>query len=1015
MDRQFRCKSEGRRKAVKDHDTLNGIDYLEVWDDPTIQDRMRQRTLFIYFVKPLASKLTKENVSVEGGVRICNVGVKDVERKTPEALKVDLYERGDFSNYTLRLVKVAPNDLFSGSETLTFIPSGSDPALAELGLQSPTQVKGVLSSALSGFTGLTNDPAKIEVEIGSEGQHNVEISGQPSDLDAARIALEAGIQGAHSRASFKGARVLRVDDHLLILPGTVGDAVKFSPSRDDPAIRELGLEIPTQVKGILSSDLSGFAGLTKAHAHIKVRIASEDSYHEIEISDKPPDLNAAGAELEAGIRTAYESAPFRGGRVVKVDNQLLVLPGIEQFDPALSAIQFSFKAGCPSEFDCKTETICPTERLTEPEIDYLAKDYGSFRRLMLDRMSVIMPDWKERNPADLQIALVELLAYVGDHLSYFQDAVATEAYLGTARQRVSVRRHARLLDYFIHDGCNARAWVYLEVKKGGGAEGQKLPAGMKLMTRGSEDNVEVASSNINKALNKEPVIFETMHDITLYSSHNEISFYTWSDSDCCLPRGSTRATLYNDPALFLRPGDLLIFEEVKSQTTGKEADPRHRHAVRLKSVEATVDQLTNVPVMEIEWHEEDALPFPLSLTAIVTPSNSNPEFKEISVARGNVVLADHGQTLDKQNLVPSAAPDDGDYRPKLQHTNITIAVPYDDNLAKLKAAAGLLDQDPHKGLPWVKLYKDEEKWRVQRDLMGSDRFATEFVVEIEKDGTAQIRFGDGVKGKKPPIGFEPTATYRIGNGREGNIGAETICCIVSDFDGIDRVRNPLPVSGGRNAETMEEVRQFAPHAFRTQGRAVTEADYAKMVQLHPEVQKARATFRWTGSWHTVFIAVDRKGGWERDKEKEFKEKIRLHLEKYRLAGYDLEISNPVFVPLDILMEVCVKPGYLGSNVKESLLRIFSRYDLDSGQRGFFHPDNFTFGQPVYLSQIYKNAMEVAGIASAEVVRFQRWGKKANHEIEYGMLAPADFEIVRLDNDPNFPENGRIAFEMYGGL
>ena len=71
-----------------------------------------------------------------------------------------------------------------------------------------------------------------------------------------------------------------------------------------------------------------------------------------------------------------------------------------------------------------------------------------------------MPAWQERSPADIGIALVELLAYAGDQLSYYQDAVATEAYLGTARRRVSVRRHARLLDYPMHDGCNARAWVF---------------------------------------------------------------------------------------------------------------------------------------------------------------------------------------------------------------------------------------------------------------------------------------------------------------------------------------------------------------------------------------------------------------------------------------------------------------------------------------------------------------------------------------------------------------------------
>jgi len=133
------------------------------------------------------------------------------------------------------------------------------------------------------------------------------------------------------------------------------------------------------------------------------------------------------------------------------------------FDKILSAIDFSFKVNCYSEFDCKKERICPVTPGREPEINYLAKDYVSFKQLMLDRMAVLMPQWKERHAADLGIALVELLAYVGDYLSYEQDVVTTEAYLSTARRRTSVRRHARLVDYFMHDGCNSRVWVHLMV------------------------------------------------------------------------------------------------------------------------------------------------------------------------------------------------------------------------------------------------------------------------------------------------------------------------------------------------------------------------------------------------------------------------------------------------------------------------------------------------------------------------------------------------------------------------
>jgi predicted phage baseplate assembly protein len=259
------------------------------------------------------------------------------------------------------------------------------------------------------------------------------------------------------------------------------------------------------------------------------------------------------------------------------------------------------------------------------------------------------------------------------------------------------------------------------------------------------------------------------------------------------------------------------------------------------------------------------------------------------------------------------------------------------------------------------------------------------------------------------------ASYRIGNGRSGNVGYESLTRVVTDLDGIEGVRNPVAAAGGADAESLESVRQFAPQAFRVQQRAVTEADYAEVTRRHPGVQKAAARFRWTGSWYTVFVTVDRKGGRAVETDTEFLEEIRQHLEQFRLAGYDLEINGPVFVPLDLLLAVCVKPGHFQMDVKRALLDVFSRHDLPDGRRGFFHPDNFTFGQPVHLSRVYETAMSVDGVASVEVKRFQRFGKAPNQELDTGVLQPASLEIAQLDNDPNFPENGRIEFEMDGGL
>jgi Baseplate J-like protein len=685
----------------------------------------------------------------------------------------------------------------------------------------------------------------------------------------------------------------------------------------------------------------------------------------------------------------------------------------EGFDPQLAEVSFSFKANCDSDFDCKPMHVCPPELHPEPEIDYLAKDFASFRRLMLDRLAALVPDWTERSPADGLVALVELLAYVGDHLSYFQDSVATEAYLGTARKRVSVRRHARLLDYFVHSGCNARAWVCLEVADASSWDARELPAGTRLLSRGARPDAMVAPDDLDRALAERPapVVFETAHPVTLRHEHQAIPFYTWSDDECCLPRGATRATLLGTPTLSLVGGDVLLLEEVVSPTTGAEADAdrSHRHVVRLTSVEAGVDPLDATAVVEIEWGNEDALPFPLCVSALVADESGTKTLIATAVAHGNVVLADHGRSLQAAPLVPDEVPAEGAYRPRLGLGPVTFGSPLD----LLGSATAALACDPHLALPKIQLAGEDTDWQAARDLLGSDRFEPELVVETESDGSAVLRFGDGEHGRKPQPGAHFTADYRIGNGLAGNVGAGTIARVVLPDSGIERVRNPLAATGGADPEPLDRVRQAAPEAFRTQERAVTEADYAEIAERHAEVQRASAGFRWTGSWYTTFVTVDRSGG--RALDPDFARRLRAFLDRYRMAGHDLELERPIDVPLELELEVCVSPGYFRSEVKQRLLDELSSRVLPDGRRGFFHPDNFTFGQRVYLSQIYEAAMRVGGVSWVRASRFHRFGRAAGQELELERLEPGRTEVARLDNDPNFPENGRLELVMKDGM
>jgi hypothetical protein len=799
----------------------------------------------------------------------------------------------------------------------------------------------------------------------------------------------------------------------------------------------------------------------------------------------PTSITIEGGERVRNIRVVDVSGLVEQENVlvVEVDQAgdfspytLRLDPLPDGFDPRLSALEFSFKVECPTEFDCKPERICPPSPSSPPVIDYLAKDYGSFRRIMLDRLAALVPEWQDRNAADLGMVLVELLAYVADRLSYEQDAVATEAYLGTARRRVSVRRHARLVDYFIDDGSNARTWVQIEVDQdlleivtdNPDQPVPALPKGTALCTvlPGERVTLNPDDSQTPRRLARADAVFETMYPLpNLYAAHHAMPLYTWSDARCCLPIGATSATLKGHfPHLrgsvshpvpqpeqeeglpTHPPGDIVVFEEVKGPRTGAEADadPAHRHAVHLTNVRAfqsnepqgdepLIDPVTEERITEIEWAAEDALPFPLCVSSETDESHGRRFVEDVSLVRGNIVLADHGRTIIEEHLgsVPTsglfyASKPEADrclpeksravpvrFRPILREGPLTHAAsvnPTGPAQAAFVWAAG--EAEP--GITVAEKTDDDEElptWTAVRDLLASNGGDRHFVAELESDGTAYLRFGDGRHGTRPDEGTEFRATYRVGQGTSGNIGADSLAHIVTSQPVVG-VRNLFPGQGGRQPESLEDVRQRAPYAFRIQQRAVTPKDYEEVTGRHPEVQQAAATFRWTGSWHTAFLTVDRLRGLPIDER--FEQRIRRFVERFRMAGYDLEVDAPRFVSLEIELFVCVKPEYFRSEVKAALLQVFSSQRLADGRMGLFHPDRFTFGQTVYLSPLIAAAQAVPGVQSVRALHFQRQDQPDPAPLRAGKLEMARLEIARLDNNPNFPEHGIFSLRMGGG-
>jgi predicted phage baseplate assembly protein len=340
-----------------------------------------------------------------------------------------------------------------------------------------------------------------------------------------------------------------------------------------------------------------------------------------------------------------------------------------------------------------------------------------------------------------------------------------------------------------------------------------------------------------------------------------------------------------------------------------------------------------------------------------------------------------------------------------------------------RPASALLVRDPHDALPQIKLKSELESvptpWSARRDLLASAGNAPDFVVETENDGIAVLRFGDDMHGQRPKPGPDDqhphrfTATYRVGNGSSGNVGAETIAHIVSDVAvAFSAVTNPMPAAGGIDPEDIDAARRDAPEAFRTQKRAVTAADYAAAAERRADVQRAAATFRWTGSWYTVFVTADRFGGAAVDKP--FQAQLRRHLERFRMAGYDLEVDSPRFVALDVALHLCVKPDYFRSEVLHAVEAELGSGVLPDGRLAVFHPNKFSFAQPVYLSRIVAAAQAVKGVEAVSALKFQRMAAPDVRSLDTGVIPIGRLEIAQLANNPNFPERGRLMLDAGGG-
>ena len=711
-----------------------------------------------------------------------------------------------------------------------------------------------------------------------------------------------------------------------------------------------------------------------------------------------------------------------------------------------SSVQFSFKARCPSDLDCAPPcTCCPAQPAPGPPIDYLSRDFESFKLALLNYSAVAYPNWVERSEADLGMMLLELIASVGDDLSYLQDRIAAEATLATATERRSIVRHARLVDYEPRSATSARAVVQLDVTPGttsvprGGLLFAAVPDGGRMFYELGDGMVDPNTGEVmTGAL---PV--DSRHNRRDGAGADQLTPYIWDDSRRCLPAGAKTMWLSGhghglaagDPQTGTVGTALLIDTDASSPIA-----PPIREVVHLTGVLETSDKLLGADVTRIEWSAAEALFWDHDLTRTRLAGNL------LAVTEGRrFVESFEIEPPTGEGLMPTAAVVRAGPQRCCETAPIYQHMLTQGRLAWLAPVAGadgpVIAGDSDAPLPEIAVKQlpaepgdPEPRWRWRRRLLDASPYENAFTVdpvayidlrnpgdplssqlwEYDGDGADSIRFGDEEFGNRPAEQSRYEVTYRVTNGAAGCLAADTITGIDPSLATlVSTSTNPFAATGGADQETIHEIRKNAPNAFRTiKLRAVRPEDYDYAARQLPWVLDAGTVFRWTGSWLTVFTTAQARGT-ESTPVAEQVGLIEL-LNRRRLAGYEVYTPAPAYVSIDLIVTVCAKPTALRGEVEGALLIELGTGRRRDGTPAFFAPDQFRFGQPLERSELEIAAQNAVGVDGVTAVTYRRRGLTEDFEPMPETVVVGDDEIIRCDNDPSEPEHGSLRIVVKGG-
>ncbi|MBP1468101.1 baseplate J/gp47 family protein [Candidatus Chloroploca sp. M-50] len=518
-------------------------------------------------------------------------------------------------------------------------------------------------------------------------------------------------------------------------------------------------------------------------------------------------------------------------------------------------------------------------------LDYMARDYDSLLYAMRERVREKLPEWTDASSeADMGNVLLEAFAHMGDILSYYQDRIAGESFLGTAQTRRSIIQHLRLIGYTLGTAAPAAATLSLLFPLD--YQGTvTIKQGDAFATKSQRDRPSVR--------------FEYAGDVSL-------------EIDC------TRLSSTTDPA------------------TGQRY--RYYGLDPYSAQSAGSFRRVGIPV------EEGRLVLAERLG--VSDGTANQRFP---LAHPRLILRPSDQN-------------------RLDNRDLTLLVEYGGQITR---------------------------WHLRESLAFSGSDDRDFVVSIDEHDRASVSFGDGTFGAMPPDGAVIKASYRVGGGAHGNVGARTITTIASasqlSLIGAS-VINVAPATGGDDRESIEHAVLQAPAVFRARKRAVTRADYEALARNYQGVGRVRAV---ADSWATVTLYVAPAGGGPLTDS--LRAGLLAYFEDKRPLTTRIEIAGVDYVPIYVTARIGVNAYYehkeIAAHVQTAAGKLLAFERVD-------------FAQTIYLSKFYEAIEAIDGVSYVTITGFSRDIPRAGNGD--GLIKLGANELPCIPGDPNYTTGINVA-------